>query len=188
MKCMKEELKHQSHPDEMGGPFPSCFQLTYADWRAAQDWAKMLPLQLIFPNQSKQKFCIPSTTYLASKPSTTNAREALAKWNQKVTPIQGETFDIFFNRRSNFYKLTALKPADSLCPFVLFACTCPMYWKKAHCKHSIGLGILRGLFCVPADSSIAVIGPAGKRGRKPLAKNVCYGSANADPNKKPKAA
>jgi hypothetical protein len=180
---MKAELHHQSHPDEMGGPFPTSFELSYDHWRNAQDWAKDVNSELIFANQTKQKFCVPSTSYLQTSPSKQKAREELQRWNQKVTPIKGETFDSYFARRNKFYKLAILRQPEIISPHVLLSCTCPMFWKHAHCKHSIGVGIQRGLICVPAKFSNAVIGPAGKRGRKPLAKNVCYGTSQQTPKK-----
>ena len=177
LKCMKEELRHQSHPDEMGGPFPTCFDLSYDHWRNAQEWVKAVDSDLIFQNQTKQKFCVPSTVYLQKKPTKQNAREEHQRWNQKLTPIKGETFDLYFARCNKFYNLAILKQSDIVSPYVLLSCTCPMFWKHAHCKHSIGVGIQRGLIRVPANFSSGVIGSAGKRGRKPLAKNVCYGTS-----------
>jgi hypothetical protein len=38
--CMSKEMKHLSHADEMGAPFPIHPTLDISDWRAAQEWLR----------------------------------------------------------------------------------------------------------------------------------------------------
>jgi hypothetical protein len=91
-----------------------------------------------------------------------------------LRPQKNETFDVYFNRRNNFYTLTPLAAPSLLSSFVPYSCSCTRYFKYAFCKHAIGLGIVRGNFQVPAEHSLALLGEQGKRGRKKGSKNVCY--------------
>ena len=65
-----------------------------------------------------------------------------------------------------FYMLTKL-PEEGCTEFVKFQCTCPSFWDNRVCKHSLALGMIQGLFVVPADKDSTVIGQKGKRGRPP---------------------
>jgi hypothetical protein len=75
--------------------------------------------------------------------------------------FQNETFDAYFNRRTNFYTLTPLAATSLLSSFVPYSCSCTRCFKYAFCKHAIGLGIVQGNFQVPAEYSLALLGEQG---------------------------
>ena len=40
LDAMERNLRHLSHSDEMGAPFPLHPTLTIKDWRTAQEWLR----------------------------------------------------------------------------------------------------------------------------------------------------
>lgn len=178
LKAMKHHLEHESSDREMGGEFPSSFSLTYNDWRKAQEWLKSVSSDKILRAKGKQTFCVPSTVLLQQHGkdiSSTDLKQFLGKWNQKVVPLRGENFDSYTQSRGSFYVLQELKEENIVSQYIVDCCSCVMYWKYAHCKHALVVGICQGKFAVPAKFSLASIGPKGKRGRKRVVKNSCYG-------------
>lgn len=175
---MRYELKHESHSVEMGGLFPTCFALDYNAWRTAQEWLELVTSDSIIPNRNKTTFFVPSSRFRSEHGailSRSELKKFLEKRNQKVQPIRGETFDQYISRRFSFYELKPLTTAGSRSDFIRYSCTCVMYWKYAHCKHSLGVGISEKRFLIPAQYSLAAMGAKGKRGRKKRVKNSSYG-------------
>jgi len=50
------------------------------------------------------------------------------------------------------------------------SCTCPIFLKKSHCKHTLGMKIRKKLVDVPAGAKDVPIGRKRKRGRPTEAK------------------
>jgi hypothetical protein len=166
-------FKNLSSADEHGRPFPSCFELNYDVWRSAQAWATDAQ-NLLFANNPRTKFYVPSAAFAKSKPSRDEAKLAVSKWNSKVHPKTGEDFDTYFRRRGLFYTVKKRPTNTLLSPFILFSCSCVYFSKRAFCKHSLGTGILEQEFEIPVQFSSIILGPKHKRGRKPSAKKVAY--------------
>ena len=117
---------------------------------------------------------VPSSAFLATKPSIEQMRTQLGRWKQKETPIQGEDFHAYSFRMGSFHRLKVLRGAAVLSPHLVLSCSCPFYAKNHKCKHCIGVGIGMKLFPIPIEMSLERIGvrnPDGtlKRGRKRLA-------------------
>jgi hypothetical protein len=171
LRCMQQEIKHLSH--EQGTPFPQCFEMAYSDWKDAHLWAGGNAKDISFWNKTRTSLCVPSSLYCSETPSRTDAKQAFVKWQQKIEPIRGEDLDAYFARRGLYYQLKLLKPHQLVSQFVLFACSCAFYAKNAFCKHSVGMGIVEKLFMVPVEFSAERLSGPTRRGRKPMAKNVC---------------
>jgi hypothetical protein len=174
LHAMGNNLRHLSHGDEMGAPFPLHPTLSLHDWRVAQEWLKAVGIAAVFANRDKSAFMVPSSLFLGTKPTLQDMRAQLARWKQKDTPIEGENFHAYTFRMGSFYRLKILRGQAVLCAELILSCTCPFYAKKHKCKHCLGVGIAMKLFPVPIDMSLERIGvrnPDGtlKRGRKRLA-------------------
>lgn len=182
LAAMRHELKHESHEVEMGGPFPTSFTLDYGAWRVGQEWLAAVTPEAIIPNRTKTTFYVPSTTFRTKHGCHLSRQELkafLVKRNQKVEPIRGEGFDEYVSRRNSFYDLKPLTSSNTRSEFIVFSCSCVQYWKFANCKHALGVGISEGKFLIPAKFSLAAMGAKGKRGRKKIISNTCYGAAES---------
>jgi hypothetical protein len=123
----------------MGAPWPDQIQLQHKNWRDAQEWL-IKTKEFILANKETDKFAVPSSATMQSKPTVDIMKECHRKWKQKEEPLQGEDFDSFRLRRSAFYKLQPLPQSKQKSCFVQYSCSCPQYLKRAFCKHSIGVG------------------------------------------------
>jgi hypothetical protein len=169
-KALLQELKHQSSNDEMCAPFPSHPILVEDDWRKAQEWL-VLNNSSIFVNKRQNAFCVPSSNYLATKPTMDVMRQDLRKWHQKVGPIAEEDFDAYSTRRGMFYEVKCIRPGQILSPFLVLCCSCVYYNKYAKCKHALAVAIGRNMISIPSRFSLQVIGTTDnkKRGQRALA-------------------
>ena len=117
---------------------------------------------------------VPSSSFLITNPGVAELKAQAKRWNQKDTPIAGETFDTYTSRRSSMFQLKKLSGNSVLSPNLLLSCTCPMYLKRHKCKHCIGVAIGLNLLTVPVTMSLERIAAQNsdgslKRGRKPNA-------------------
>jgi hypothetical protein len=174
LSTMAEELHHLSHPREMGGPFPECPKMVLEDWRHAQLWLQKVGVGSILKDKKDVTFMVPSSSFLITNPGVAELKAQAKRWNQKDTPIAGETFDTYTSRRSSMFQLKKLSGNSVLSPNLLLSCTCPMYLKRHKCKHCIGVAIGLNLLTVPVTMSLERIAARNsdgslKRGRKPNA-------------------
>jgi hypothetical protein len=107
-----------------------------------QEWLQQLPTSYIMSSRTVTTVFVASSTFIQSYGpmcSDVQLKELLKKRNQKVLPFQKENFDSYTKHRFSFWELHPVTTGGIRSELV--PCTCSVFWKKAHCKHSLGLGI-----------------------------------------------
>jgi hypothetical protein len=145
---MKEELHHCSSIDEMGGPWCATLQLDHSDWRAAQEWLFKTEASIL-PIRDNTIFFVPSHFTMNCSLPRDGLKECCKNWKAKQQPFQHEDFDAYWLRRAAFYEVKPLKQCKQKSCFVQYSCSCPQYFRRAFCKHSIAIGIFTKRFVAP---------------------------------------
>jgi hypothetical protein len=167
LKFLKEELQFQSN-EQRKHAFQKHLLLTRQEWGRAQLWLKSGIKKNIRSSQDGTKFYVPSTKFMKQNPNANLQVLRNGIYNNRTAGselVQNETFDDFIERATAFYTACLLPEELKMCNECVYSCTCIVFFKRAMCKHALGISIWKGGVEIPAAFKVNSLEQLKKRGR-----------------------
>jgi hypothetical protein len=167
LKFLSQQLSFESSESRKNGFAHEVVQ-DRNSWGKAQLWLKKGVLRFICSSTTDSlKLYVPSSAFMAANPNATAKviKDGIYYYRTSGTLLKNEHFDDFVDRASAFYTLQQLPENERMASSVFYRCSCPVYFKYATCKHSLGVSIWKGHSQVPPIWHIKSIEQLRKRGR-----------------------
>ena len=141
-RCSKRERRE---------PFQESLTPSLAEWTEAWQWKSMgVPRRRLVSRASRETHLIPAKGHIEDFDD--NCRQYL--------PMMRHGFGTWREYRSYRQCLWMVERKRNR-----WFCTCPVGIKSGHCKHTLGMAIVRGCVDCPEEAKTIPIGRKRKRGR-----------------------